>query len=318
MRAAFFRTLADLAAHDERIVLLTGDLGFMAIEPFAERFPDRFINVGVAEQNMIGIATGLAEAGFLPFAYSIAPFAVLRPYEFLRNGPLAHRWPVRVAGVGGGFDYAANGISHYGLEDVAVLRALPGFTVLAPADARQTSAVVEATWNLPGPVYYRLGKDDRLEAPGLNGAFAPEEIQIFRDGADMLILALGGMAVEAQAAAGILQKRGVECTVGVVAWVHPAPLEDLLRLLARFPAVVTAEAHYIVGGLGSLAAEAIADNGLACRLIRCGVQSVPDGRIGSQTYLYSRHGLTPEQLAETAWRALHPEEISHAEKTGRP
>src|SRR4051812_22287055 len=118
MRAAFLRTLTELAARDERIVLLTGDLGFAAIEPFKDTFPERFFNVGVAEQNMIGIATGLAEAGFLPFAYSIATFAVLRPFEFIRNGPIMHDLPVRIVGVGGGFEYGHAGPTHHALEDV--------------------------------------------------------------------------------------------------------------------------------------------------------------------------------------------------------
>src|SRR6267378_8244792 len=137
MRAAFANTLAELAARDPRILLLTADLGYKALEPFADKFPDRFINVGVAEQNMVGLATGLAEAGFIPFVYSIVTFAVLRPYEFIRNGPVLHRLPVRIVGVGGGVEYGLNGLSHYGLEDIAVMRAQPGVTVIAPSDHQQ-------------------------------------------------------------------------------------------------------------------------------------------------------------------------------------
>src|SRR3972149_5485094 len=138
MRIAFTKTLAELAEQDPRILLLTGDLGYMALEPFSERFPDRFFNVGVAEQNMVGIATGLAEAGFIPFVYSIVTFATLRPYEFIRNGPILHRLPVRIVGVGGGLEYGHNGMSHYGLEDVGVMRIQPGITLVAPADYQQT------------------------------------------------------------------------------------------------------------------------------------------------------------------------------------
>src|SRR6185437_14353504 len=112
MRQAFIRTLCELAAEDDRIVLLTGDLGYMAMEPFRDRFPERFINAGVAEQNMIGIATGMAEAGLRPYAYSIATFAVLRPFEFIRNGPVLHNLPVRIVGMGGGFDYGPAGSTH--------------------------------------------------------------------------------------------------------------------------------------------------------------------------------------------------------------
>src|SRR5580700_2046408 len=129
MRRAFVETLAELAGKDPRITLLTADLGFMALEPFSDKYPDRFFNVGVAEQNMVGVATGLAEAGFIPFVYSIVNFAVLRPFEFIRNGPIAHKLPVRIVGVGGGFEYGTNGISHYGIEDIGVLRTQPGLTI---------------------------------------------------------------------------------------------------------------------------------------------------------------------------------------------
>ncbi len=151
VRATFIRTLVELAEEDERIVLLTGDLGFTVVEPFAERFPDRFFNVGVAEQNMVGVATGLAEAGFVPFVYSIATFATLRPYEFIRNGPVLHRLPVRIVGVGGGLEYGLNGLTHYALEDIAVMRAQPGMTVLAPADFEQARTALRETKAVPGP-----------------------------------------------------------------------------------------------------------------------------------------------------------------------
>src|SRR3954470_19977760 len=121
MRHAFIEHLSKLATDDRSIVLVTADLGFMVIEPFAERHPDRFFNVGVAEQNMVGVATGLAEAGFLPFVYSIITFATLRPFEFIRNGPILQKLPVRVVGIGGGFEYGNAGPTHYGLEDIGVM-----------------------------------------------------------------------------------------------------------------------------------------------------------------------------------------------------
>jgi transketolase len=158
MRDDFIAELADLAAQDERVVLLTGDLGYMVLDVFSSRFPDRFFNVGVAEQNMVGMATGLAEAGYVPFVYSIATFASLRPYEFIRNGPVLHELPVRVVGVGGGFDYGFNGITHFALEDYAVMRTQPGLTVVSPADSPQARAAVHATRELPGPIYFRIGK----------------------------------------------------------------------------------------------------------------------------------------------------------------
>ncbi|HEY7818764.1 MAG TPA: 1-deoxy-D-xylulose-5-phosphate synthase, partial [Vicinamibacteria bacterium] len=172
MRAAFAATLAELAERDGRILLLTGDLGYKALEPFSERFPRRFFNVGVAEQNMVGLATGLSESGFLPFVYSIATFASLRAYEFIRNGPVAHDLKVRIVGVGGGFDYGPAGFTHHGLEDVGVLRLQPGLTVMAPADSEQTRSILRDTYDRPGPFYYRLSKDDRLSVKDLGGRFA--------------------------------------------------------------------------------------------------------------------------------------------------
>lgn len=307
MRGAFARTLAELAGHDPRVLLLTGDLGYMALEPFSDRFPDRFFNVGVAEQNLVGLATGLAEAGFLPFLYSIATFASLRPYEFIRNGPVLHQFPVRVAGVGGGFEYGTAGISHYGLEDVGVMRLQPGLTVVAPADHQQARSALLATWNLAGPVYYRLGKDDRTIVPGLDGRFDPSCAEIVREGGDLLLLAMGSLAPEVVTAAEILSgKHGLEATVAVVAMLNPAPVEHLTRLCARFPLVLTAEAHYVTGGLGSLACELVAERGLGCRVVRCGVDRMPAGLSGSQAYLQAQFGLDATSLAARAVAALRP------------
>lgn len=304
MRAAFAQTLTELAAQDPRIMLLTGDLGYMALEPFAEAHPTRFLNVGVAEQNMVGVATGLAESGLVPFVYSIVNFAALRPYEFIRNGPILHQLPVRIVGMGGGFEYGSAGASHHGLEDIGVMRVQPGLTVIAPADSRQARAAILATWDLPGPVYYRLGKDDKTLVPGLDGAFALGRAQIVREGGDLLIVAMGSIASEAAAAAELLALQGIACTVAVVASLNPAPIDDLAALASRFPLLLAVEAHYANGGLGSLVAEVIAEASTGTRLVRCAVKQLADGRSGSQAYLHQRHGLSRQCLAETAMREL--------------
>ena len=305
MRAAFATTLTELAARDPRILLLTADLGYMALEPFADKFPDRFFNVGVAEQNMIGLATGLAESGYIPFVYSIVTFAVLRPYEFIRNGPIQHRLPVRIVGIGGGLEYGTNGLSHYGLEDVAVMRAQPGITVIAPCDHQQARSAVLATWELPGPVYYRLGKDDKTVVPGLEGRFELGKLQRIGDGSELLFVAMGNIASDVVAAVKALAAQGLACSVVILAHVNPAPADELARLLATFRIVVTVEAHYRVGGIGSLVAEVIAERGLRCRLTRCGIESMPSGVTGSQRHLHERFGLSPEKLAAAALKAAH-------------
>ena len=303
MRQAFVKTLTELAREDLRPMLLTGDLGYMALEPFVKGFPERFLNVGVAEQNMLGVATGLAEAGFIPFVYSIVTFATLRPYEFIRNGPIVHRYPVRIVGVGGGFEYGHNGASHYGLEDIGVMRVQPGITIVAPADFEQTRTALLATWNLPGPVYYRLGKDDQAVVPGLEGRFELGRAQIIREGTDLVFVTIGSIASQVVTAAEMLSIQGLACAVVVIASLNPAPVTDLVEILSRFPGVLTVEEHYLVGGVGSLVSEIVAEHGLNCQVWRCGIRVTPDGISGSQNYMRRSHGLSNENLVGTALRA---------------
>jgi transketolase len=304
MRQAFTKTLVELAEQDSRIVLLTGDLGFMALEPFSDKFPDRFFNAGVAEQNMVGMATGLAEAGLITFVYSIVTFAALRPYEFIRNGPILHQLPVRIVGMGGGFEYGTAGPSHHGLEDVGVLRLQPGITVIAPADSAQTASAMRATADHPRPIYFRLGKNDKLSVPGLDGRFALDKVQVVREGSDLLILSMGAVSVEAVSAAEQLAAQGISCAVAVVSTLNPAPADDLRALLSRYPLAITAEAHYVTGGVGSLVAEVVAEAGIACRVIRCGVRETPSGITGSTSYFYDQHGISAAQIVQTAQGAL--------------
>lgn len=303
MRNAFLRTLLELAEDDDSIVLLTGDLGFTVLEPFAERHPERFFNVGVAEQNMMGVATGLAACGFTPFVYSIATFASMRPYEFLRNGAVLHELPVRVIGVGGGLDYGTNGVTHHALEDIALMRAQPGLAVLAPCDAEQTRAAVLATAGVTGPVYLRLGKGG-VPVPGLDGRFRLRRLELVGDGNDLAILTYGPIAAEAVEAASLLEKEGISATVAIAASLNPPPVDDLTELLGRVPLAVSLESHYLTGGLGSLAAEVLAESGLDCRLARMGIDSMPRGDSGSPRYLAERHGLTARHVAERALETL--------------
>ena len=303
MRRQFVDALVDLAADDERVLLLTGDLGFNALEPFSERYPERFVNVGVAEQNMLGLAVGLAEAAFVPFCYSIATFATMRPYEFIRNGAVLHELPVRIVGMGGGLDYGHNGVTHYAVEDLALMRAQPDLTVLAPADGDQTRAAVAATAHLDRPAYVRLEREG-TGVRGLDGRFSLGRAELVGNGSDVAIVAIGSVAHEAVEAAERLAADGIEATVAVVSSFNPSPADDVADLLARVPAAVTVEAHYVDGGLGSFVAEIVAERGLDCRVVRCGVTGMPRGRSGSRAHLLGLYGLTAEQLATTAVDAL--------------
>jgi len=303
VRAEFAAELVAVAREDPRVVLLTGDLGFAVLEPFAQEFPDRFFNVGVAEQNMLGLATGLADAGYLPFAYSIATFASMRPYEFLRNGAALHELPVRLVGMGAGLDYGHNGVTHYALEDVALMRVQPAVSVVAPADAEQARAALRATLDRPGPVYYRLCKEG-APVQGLEGRFELGRAVLLGDGRDVALVALGNMAAAAARAAEELARAGISATVAVVSSFNPSPMRDLAELLADIPLAMSIEAHYLNGGLGSFVAEVIAEHGLDCRLVRRGVADMPRGVTGSPAHLYRHVGLSHEQMAQAAAETL--------------
>ena len=303
MRNAFLDELLAVAEADPRVVLITGDLGFMVLEPFAERFPDRFYNAGVAEQNMVGLATGLAEAGLRPYVYSIATFATLRPYEFIRNGPALHDLPVRIVGVGGGFDYAHNGVTHHALEDIAVMRAQPRMTIVAPADPEQARSALRAGHALDGPVYFRLGKGGAA-LPGLDGRFELGRLQTLSSGDDLALIAAGAIASETVRAAALLSgEYGIDASVSVCASLAPAPVDDLVALLERVPIAVTHEAAYVNGGLGSLVSEVVAEHGLATRVVRCAVRQMPAGATGSQAWLQARYAIDADSVARAATAA---------------
>jgi transketolase len=304
VRIACITALLDLAERDRRIVLLTGDLGYSVIEPFAERFPDRFFNVGVAEQNLVGLATGLAEGGFVPFVYSIATFVTLRPYEFIRNGPVLHDLPVRILGIGGGFEYGDAGPTHHALEDVGILRTQPGLRIICPADHEQAATALRATWDLPGPTYYRLGKDDATTVPGLSGAFTLGRSDLVRDGHNVILLSMGNTGAETVRAADVLSDSAIEAAVLIVSTLAPAPEDDLAERLRAFPLALTIEAHQVVGGLGSLVSEAVAGRGIPCRVGRCGARGLGRRAGGGEAFLLEESGLSAQQIAATAQRML--------------
>lgn len=304
MRKALTETLIEIAESDPRLVLMTADLGFMVLEPFQERFPDRFLNVGVAEANMVGIATGLASCGYIPYVYSIATFASMRAYEQIRNGPVLHRLPVRIVGVGAGFEYGHGGTTHHALEDLAIARVQPGLSVIAPADPLQACNAIRASFGLPGPVYLRLGKRENYEIPNLNGRFRLGRCELVRQGSDLVMVSSGSITREAVEAAERLAAHGIDSTVAVVSSLRPAPADDLAELLARFTLAVTVEEHYVDGGLGSLVAEVLSERRIDCRLVRCGVKEPAPIGWGGEDHLRDAAGLSAEQLFQTVRAAL--------------
>lgn len=304
MRTALIDALIEIAERDPKVFLLTADLGFSVVERFASRFPKRFLNVGVAEANMIGIATGLATREFRPYCYSISTFASMRGYEQVRNGPLLHDLPVRIIGIGGGFSYGHAGITHFGLEDYAIGRAQPGLAVISPCDPAQTRAAVRAMHEHIGPVYFRVGKGNDPAIEELEGRFRHGEFEVVMRGSRALLVSTGGIAVEALEAARLLASQGLPCSVALAACLSPVRKEGIVELLQGHSLVATVEEHYLQGGLGSLIAETIADHGLAHKLIRLGVSAMPKGVSGSQAFLRRRSGLNRDAIASTLAAAL--------------
>jgi transketolase len=297
MRTAFFSTILDLAERDPRIELITGDLGFGVIEEFAARFPGRLTNVGVAEQNMTGIAAGLALSGSIVFTYSIANFPTLRCLEQLRNDVCYHRANVKVVAVGGGLAYGALGFSHHATEDLAVLRAMPNLMVAAPGDPWETRAITEEIVGNDGPAYVRLGKSG--EAPVHSGpvGLPPGHGLQLSDGDDVALIAIGAILSEAAKAAQRLRDLGISTRLISMPWLAPMDHDLVLRSARECGLVATVEEHSIVGGLGGAVAEVMAESASATPLLRIGLPRTFAG-VGSQDYLRTSFGIDAAGIAD--------------------
>ena len=304
MRQAFVRALSELAERDPRIMLMTADLGYTVVEEFALAHPRQFLNVGVAEQNMLGMATGIAAEGFLPFVYSIAPFAVLRPFEFIRNGAVLHNLPVRIVAVGAGVEYGSNGPSHYALEDVALMRSLPGMAIITPADGPQSATALRATWETAGPVYYRLGKDDRRIVPGLEGRFEAGGATLLREGHEVALLTTGSISNEVELAVRELAEAGVSTAFAVISQISPPPEEFLRRLLFATKLVVTVESHYVTGGLGTILCELAASVRAPAKILRLGFDRMPVTVSGPESLLLRAAGLDATSICRRVRDAM--------------
>jgi transketolase len=289
-----------MAAVDKRIWLLTGDLGYSVLEPFRDQFGERFVNVGVAEQNLAGIAAGLASSGMVPFTYSIANFPTMRCLEQIRNDICYNELPVKIVAVGGGFAYGPQGYTHHGIEDLAVMRALPNMTVVAPGDPIETELATRAILDVPTPCYLRLGK---AREPVVHAAPPPlsigRAIQV-REGRDVSLISTGGMLAHAvETAETLATEHGIAVRVLSMHTLRPLDTAAVHAAACETGGIVTVEEHSITGGLGSAVAEILAEAGspgVAFR--RFGVPDWVRHEIGSQKYLRSLCGDLVEMVRE--------------------
>ena len=296
MRQDFVRGLCHLAERDDRVVLLTADLGFGTIEPFIERFPDRFINVGVAEQNLIGVATGLAQRGLLPYCYSIASFAVGRTWEFPRNGPVAHGLTMGLVGIGPGFDYGVDGHTHHAIEDIALIRSLNRARIIAPADGR--GAEQFASTPLPESVltYFRLAR---------HGAECPTER--WSDGTEpsarTVILSLGEMWPRGSEIERALRSAGINAEHFVVEELGDGQVEAKFARLSSVSSIVAVESHRLRGGLASSLAEQLAQVGWSGRIRHIGPMSLATEEVGDERFLWDAQVPSIESTVQWAMSA---------------
>ncbi len=301
MRTTFIETLCEAAARDERIWLLCGDLGYSVLDRFAERFPKRFVNVGVAEQNLTGVAAGIALSGNIVFTYSIANFPTLRCLEQIRNDVCYHRANVKIVSVGGGYVYGSQGYTHHGLEDLGILRTLPGLTILAPGDPVESRLAVSRILTLEGPCYLRLGKAGEPVVHRSPPAFEIGRAIVLREGRDVTLISTGGMLAHTVDVAQALAGRGISARVVSMHTLKPLDEAAVLSAAAETGAIVTVEEHSIHNGLGSAVAEVLATSpGPKAPLAIWGAPDAYQCTAGTQDYFRAACG----NLADLVVRLL--------------
>jgi transketolase len=297
MRDAFVRRLTTIAEADPKVMLITADLGFGVLTPFAERFPKQFINAGVAEQNMTALATGLALEGFTVLTYSIANFPILRCLEQVRNDVCYHKCDVKIVAVGGGMAYGTLGISHHATEDIAVMRSMPGMTVLAPNDPVEADAMTAAMMRFKGPCYLRLGRASEENAHAGPLTIGIGDVIQMTDGGDAVVFATGGLLAECMKAAAACAASGIGVRVISVPTVAPLAVDAIARHAAAAPAVFTVEEHSIIGGLGSAVSEALMESSVRPpHFQRIGLRDGFTSAVGSQDYLRRFYGVDADSI----------------------
>jgi transketolase len=297
--------LCELAAADERIWLLCGDLGFGALEPFRDAFPKRYVNVGVAEQNLTGIAAGLAMSGKIAFTYSIANFPTLRCLEQIRNDVCYHDCDVKIVAVGAGFSYGAQGYTHHGVEDLAIMRALPELVVVSPGDPVEAKLATRAVAAHKGPCYLRLGKSGEAMVHKAEPDFALGRAIRVADGDDVTLMASGAILKNVVDAAERLRSEGIGARVLSMHTLSPLDVAAVHAAAAETGAIVTVEEHSVVGGLGSAVADVIAEMDGARPLFRkLGVPARRYHQIGGQPYMRGLLGDIVQTVRELRARKL--------------
>jgi len=297
MRATFFSAIEKYYKKDKNVFVLTADLGFKLFDRIRDISPRRFYNIGIAEANMIGVASGLALGGGKVFCYSIIPFLIMRAFEQIRVDIDYHDLDVKLVGMGSGFSYGLEGITHFGLEDIALMRSLQNMAVVAPADTRETAALTDIAYRHKGPMFIRVGRTNAPFVYSKKPKIKFGKAVVLKEGDNAVIFATGDMVYNSLEASSILEKQGITTSVVNIHTIKPLDIETIRHMSDKHEAVFTVEEHSITGGLGSAVAEVIAEAGINRVFKRIGIPGKLKNVIGKAEYLRKLYGLDPQGIA---------------------
>lgn len=298
-REAYGNALAAVGAKNKNIVVLDADLSKSTkTNVFKEQFPDRFFNVGIAEQNLISVGAGLAATGKIPFVSSFAMFATGRAFEQIRNAVCYPKLNVKVCATHAGITVGEDGATHQSLEDIACMRVLPNMTVVVPADEAETTSVIEWAANYQGPVYVRLGRAGVDDTTPAGYQFVPGKSQTLVEGSDLTIIACGALVGPAVEGAKELAQAGISARVINMASIKPIDKDAIVKAAQETGAILTAEEHNVVGGLGSAVAEVVVQEA-PVPMVFVGVQD-SFGESGTPKELMAKYGLTAKDIVAAA------------------
>lgn len=304
MRNAFAEEMTKVAALDKRVVMLSGDIGNKLFDKFKAVDESRFYNCGVAEANMMGVAAGLALSGLRPFVYTITPFTTTRCFEQIRVDVCYHHAPVVIVGTGSGLSYAELGPTHHSLEDMAILRTLPGMRVLAPCDSSELRQALHEVLKDDSPTYIRIGKKGEPDIHKIIPDLQLGKALVIRPGNDVALLCAGNMMAETLKAADVLAASGVSAEVVSFHTVKPLDADYLQQAARRFKMLVTVEEHSRIGGFGSAVAEWRLAQPKNIAQLSFGTDDEFMHEVGSQAYARKKYGLTADNIAATTLVAV--------------
>jgi len=299
MRNTFVKTLVKLAEQDERIFIITPDLGFSVLEEFEEKFPDRFLNVGIAEANAISIASGLALSGKIVYVYSIIPFVTMRPFEQIRVDVAYMNTNVRLVGVGAGVTYGPAGATHHSVEDIAIMRALPNMTVFSPCDPYEVEKITEESISHQGPIYFRLAKKGEPIISDISNKIKIGKANYIKEKEEnnIAILFTGNASDIALEVEEILTKKGYSSDVVSMHSIKPFDYEALSSIVSSKEYIFTIEEHSIIGGLGSVVSEYISESLFNPKFKRFALPDEYSHYVGSQFFIREKVGFTSKKIS---------------------